>query len=172
MKVMNKMLKFQDFIPWSEEEINQFLKVADSEGKGLMYEFVLNTGLRQGELLALSWRDIDFKEQTVVVSRNMFLGENGVSQIKNGSRTLILPRSLVTKLQKHKEKLLWRKKVLGEKYYHKLDLVFPNKNGDFQKPSFVTAQFYRLISNANVREINFHGLRRIHFNLLKNVELL
>jgi integrase len=58
MKWMKEMIKesSRKFIPWSHDKIYHLLETAYLEGEGLMYEFEHSTGLRLGELLALSWR--------------------------------------------------------------------------------------------------------------------
>jgi len=38
---------------------------------GLLYDFTLSTGLRQGEVLALPWFNVDLKQGTITVSRSV-----------------------------------------------------------------------------------------------------
>ncbi|MFP3340489.1 hypothetical protein R0J91_21095, partial [Micrococcus sp. SIMBA_131] len=63
--------------PWSLKEVSQFLAVADKEGKGLLYDFTLSTGLRLEEVLALPWFNVDLKQGNVTVSRSVSFFLNG-----------------------------------------------------------------------------------------------
>jgi integrase len=149
--------------PWSYKEANQFLELAEREGKDVMYAFTLDTGLREGEVLALPWFNLDFEQKTVTVTRSVSYDENGVPELipkaPSSYRTLFLTDSIVEKLRKHKEKQDVMKKRFGQHYLHELDLVFPVHNGGFQNPSNVRRQLYRLMEKAGVRRITFHDLR-------------
>ena len=49
----------------------KFLEAATDQSYGNQYRFVLQTGLRTGELVGLKWDDIDFKNKTLTISRTM-----------------------------------------------------------------------------------------------------
>lgn len=156
------------FVPWSNEEITEFLKVAEQEGDGVMYEFTLSTGVRLGELLALSWDEIDLDKQTVTIKKNVTpigSGKEQIEQIRSGFRIITLQSNLIAKLKKHREKQK-SKGEMDEQYNNELNLVFPNNKGKIQESSVVRKKFYRLIDKANVRKVKFHDLRRMHAILL------
>ncbi|WP_188048646.1 site-specific integrase [Bacillus sp. CH30_1T] len=170
MKGMMKMNKkpVRKFVPWSNKEVIEFLKVAELEGSGEMYKFVLSTGVRLGELLALTWDNVDFDKETLTVNKNAIStrsGEEQIEPLRSGSHTTALPSNLVITLKKYKEK---QRREIGKRNQHKLNLVFPDKTGGVRKPSTVRIEFYRLIEKANVRKITFHDLRRMHAILLVN----
>jgi integrase len=152
--------------PWNPPEISVFLEVAEREGKEGMYDFTLSTGLRQGEVFALPWFNIDLEQKTVTVTRSVSYDEYGnpelIPKAQSSYRTLSIPPYLVEKLSKHKAKQVEQKKRFGDHYQHDLDLVFPAMNGGFLNPSNVRRQFYGLCKKANVRRITFHDLRHSH----------
>lgn len=156
--------------PWSYTEIAQFLQVAEQEKKDLMYDFTLSTGLRQGEVFALPWFNIDFDQNTVTVTRSVSYDEKGKPELipksQDSYRTISLSLSLVKKLKEHKENQEAMKKRFGEHYHHELDLVFPKSDGGFLDPSNVRRELYRLMAKANVRRITFHDLRHTHSSML------
>lgn len=163
IKIMKKSK--QTFVPLRSDEIFRLLNVAEQEGDGVIYEFTLSTGVRLGELLALSWNDIDFEKQTVTIKKTVTPIGNGkeqIEQIRSGFRTIALSSNLITKLKEHKEMLKLTEAELGEEYHHNLNLVFPNNKGEVQKPSVVKRKFSRLINKADVKEITFHDLRKMH----------
>jgi len=156
--------------PWSYKEMTQFIKVAEQEGKDVMFDFDLSTGLRQGELLALPWFDLDLERKTVTVTRSVSYDEDGTPELipksQESYRTLSIPDYLVKKLKVHKEKQDEMKKRFGDDYQYELDLIFPVSHGGFQNPSNVRRLFYGLTKKAKLRRITFHDLRHTHASLL------
>ncbi|AZV44876.1 integrase [Peribacillus asahii] len=47
---------------WNEEEVNRFLKVAKEDPLYIVFHLALMTGMRQGEILGLRWKDVDLKK--------------------------------------------------------------------------------------------------------------
>jgi integrase len=156
--------------PWSYAEMDQFLAVAEKEEKDVMYDFTLSTGLRQGEVFALPWFNIDLDQKTVTVTRSVSYDEKGnpelIPKAPRSYRTLSLPTNLVEKLKEHKKKQDIMKQRIGEDYHHDLDLVFPKTDGGFHNPSNVRRQLYNLMKKANVRRITYHDFRHTHSSLL------
>ena len=71
------------------------------------------SGLRRGELAALTWNDIDFKNRTITVNKVMEYDSNGTPTLRNitktdaGMRVVDIPQKLVEYMQKMpKENLL------------------------------------------------------------------
>lgn len=174
MLALKKKEKPKDTIrtatPWTFEEMNQFLELAEREGKDVMYDFTLLTGLRQGEVFALPWYIVHLEGKTVTVTRSVSYDENGIPELlpkgESSNRTLSIPPDLIQKLLKHKEKQEALKKRFGSHYEHELDLVFPVLQGGFQNPSNVRRQLYGLMKKAGVRRITFHDLRHTHASML------
>lgn len=156
--------------PWSYTEMNDFLNVAYNEGKGTMYDFTLRTGLRQGEVFALPWYNVDLERKTVTVTRSVSFDEYGEPELivkgPGSYRTLKITDYLVEKLKQHKEEQDRIKERFGKHYHHELDLVFPKTNGGYHNPSNVRRQLYKLMKKAKVRRITFHDLRHTHASML------
>lgn len=74
------------------------------------YRFILQTGLRTGELVGLKWEDIDFEKKTLTISRSMEfrykVGEwrVGPPKSKSGYRTIPLTDEAIRILKAQKEK--------------------------------------------------------------------
>lgn len=73
-------------------------------------QFILQTGLRTGELAGLKWEDVDFKSKTIQIRRSMeyrYCAKEwriGEPKSKSGYRTILLTEEAVTILKKQKEK--------------------------------------------------------------------
>lgn len=92
------------------ESQKRFLKYASGMSYEYQYRFILQTGLRTGELTGLKWEDIDFKNKTLTVSRSLeyrhSTGEwrEGQPKSKSGYRTIPLTDEAIYILNKQKEK--------------------------------------------------------------------
>ena len=74
---------------------------------GLLAYFLMYTGLRKGELLALQWKDIDFEKKEIYITKSV-CHHNNVPHIKtpktdSGNRTIMLLDCLSDKLKELKE---------------------------------------------------------------------
>ena len=170
VRFMN-MVKVPNRIPGilSESEVERLLEVAYSEGEGMIYEFGISTGLRLAEILALSWNDIDFAHQTIIVKNSVDAGVGGkqtIMEMRSDFRKVMIPSQLFPKLQKHKEEQQLMKIELGDQYVDEHDLVFPKKGGGVQRLSTVRARFNRIVDKANISKVNFHDLRKTHASFL------
>ena len=93
------------------DEQKKFLEVARDSSNYNQYAFLLQTGLRTGEMIALKWSDIDFKKKVVHIQRSMeyrySVGEwrIGEPKSKSGYRDVPLTEEAITILKNQKEKL-------------------------------------------------------------------
>src|SRR4051794_320772 len=110
------------------------------------------TGLRQGELLGLRWRDIDWGAQRVRVRQAWARGEftTGKSELST-RRSVPLADRLVAELD------AWSRRSI---YTAEDDLVFAHPLlGSPLDASKVSKRFKRACRDAGVRVIRFHDLR-------------
>lgn len=74
------------------EEVEALLRAVPDDDLGraerVMYLTVAMTGMRQGELLGLRWRDVDWEAARVRVRRNFVRGEFGTPKSKRSSRAV------------------------------------------------------------------------------------
>ncbi|WP_145562968.1 site-specific integrase [Yersinia canariae] len=57
--------------PLTKDEYQRLLSAAPSEQMKNVWVLAINTGMRHGEICALSWEDIDTKNWTITIRRNM-----------------------------------------------------------------------------------------------------
>jgi integrase len=154
---------------WNEEEVNKFLKVAKNDRMYPLFYLALMSGLRQGELLGLRWKDIDLENHILTI--NQVLAHNGKDIIKGaktkaGNRTINLSESTIQVLKAHRKTVL-EEKLLNGKSYQDQDLVFCTQMGTPVHPSNLRNRvFNKLIEVAEVPKIRFHDLRHTHATLL------
>lgn len=64
-----------------------------------MYLTAAMTGMRQGELFALRWRDVDWSAPRIRVRRNYVRGEFGTPNSKRSARSVALASRVATELE-------------------------------------------------------------------------
>ena len=56
---------------WEHEEFKKFIGCVDDPYWNLVFTFMYETGVREGEMLALTWNDIDFKSGIIRISKSI-----------------------------------------------------------------------------------------------------
>ena len=116
----------------------------------VLYRAAVMTGMRQGELLALRWQDVDWSAQRVRVNRNYVNGEYGTPKSRRG-RSVPMADRLGGELDK-----LYRVSA----YQADSDLVFGNPHtGKPMNGHTLTRTFQSALVAAGVRKVRFHDLR-------------
>nr|WP_257128062.1 tyrosine-type recombinase/integrase [Bacillus cereus] len=115
----------EEFIVWNEQEIQLFLKASQDSRYSIVFHMALVTGIRQGELLEVRWKDFDLERGHLTISQT--LSHNGKTfllggKTKSSLRKILLPASTVAKLKKHRAVVL-KEKLSQGKEYHDNDLV-------------------------------------------------
>jgi len=77
-----------------------------------MYQFVMWSGLRPQEYLALEWADIDFEKREIKVNKALSNGQVGVTKTKAGNRTVIMLDGAYDALKAQQELTRWAKKTV------------------------------------------------------------
>lgn len=88
----------------------KFLERAKGQSYENQYRFILQTGLRTGELVGLKWEDVDFENRTLEIQRSMEYRHSvgvwrvGEPKSKSGYRTIPLTDEAIRILLAQKEK--------------------------------------------------------------------
>lgn len=131
LELIQKKESIEDLIKQKEEENiiitiqdlnNIFDKIKISEEEKFIYYFGLKTGMRLGEVLALSWEDINFSENFINVNKNFSkdrISKNyylDTPKTKTSIRKIFISNELKDELIKYKELQEFNKKYLGSTY--------------------------------------------------------
>jgi integrase len=117
----------------------------------VMYLAAAMTGMRQGELLALRWMDVDWLARRVRVRRNYVRGEFGTPKSKRSTRSVPLADRLGGELDLLHQDSHWRADT---------DLVFAHPHtGKPIDRSRLLKRFKAALKRGGVREVRFHDLR-------------
>jgi len=118
-----------------------------------LYLTAAMTGLRQGELIALPWSDIDWMARRVRVADNFPRGRADARDSPKSHEGRSVP--LADRVAAELERLFQR-----TSYRDDADLVFAHpQTGHALDPSKLTRRFKEALERAGLREITFHELR-------------
>lgn len=116
-----------------------------------LYLTAAMSGLRQGELLALRWRDVDWAASRIRVRRNYVRGHWVTPKSTAGSRAVPLVDMVAEELDRHFKRSAYQ----GDD-----DLVFGHpEKGTVLCHSALTKRFKKALKAAGVRPVRFHDLR-------------
>lgn len=146
-------------VPLSKEESCRFLAACEKIKGGEIFKMALLTGLRPGELLGLTWTDLDLDKGTVKITKaakhtkakGAFLDEPKTASAR---RCIFLDLSLVNMLKRMKKSACSL-------------LVFPNKKGQLNYPIKLHYCFKKILKLAGIaRPFRVYDLRHSHASLL------
>lgn len=135
--------------------LEYILSELDSEKMGIL--LVLYTGLRLGELCALRWDDIDFKEKTLTVHSTMKRIQTPQSPDHKSKVVVTLPKSRksIRTIPLHEDILELLKKRAGKGNA----FFLTGKENVYIEPRTMQNRFKAIIRAAGIAEANFHALR-------------
>ncbi len=155
----------------TEDQARQLLRAAKGERLEALYVLVLATGMREGELFALQWQDVDFDGCVLSVHHGVQKTSQGYRmhepKTRTSKRSIALAPHVVQALQAHQQRQAQERELLGDEWDETYKLVFPNSFGRLMSPHrFTTKLFPRIVQKAGIPEIHFHDLRHTAATLL------
>jgi integrase len=150
----------------TRNEIGELLGLAKKDDQWSYYFIYLavNTGMRRGELLGLTWDHVDLKKQTIHVKQNLVRSkEEGViiKSPKNRSsrRVIKIEKDDIKTLIELKKIQNENKLLYGPKYNNENNFVFAKANGKILYPNTATKRFSALVKKLNFENVRLHDLR-------------
>lgn len=163
----NKMVKHDVGLPSDKkqaltiEQQKAFCNIIKGNAYEYQYRFLMQTGLRTGEMIGLRWSDVDFDNRIITINRTMEYRHStgewrvGEPKSKSGYRKVPLTAEAVEilKLQKQKNCKI---KVVPMEW---IDVVFLCKNGTPVKNSTYDTMLFKLCDKAGIGRFSMHVLR-------------
>lgn len=147
---------------WTEEEAARFYAVARQDSQGVLFCFMLSTGMRIGEVLGLRWDNVDLQTGAVQITEALVsLGGHAhrtTPKTSRSRRALEVSGDALTILQEQPERAAYAKEAHGKRYTDQ-GAVFTSKYGAPILPDNVYKLMRSLCETAGVPYKGTHVLR-------------
>lgn len=158
-------VKKAEIKPLEPEQVKVFMKLLPEEEYKNLFTVALFTGMRQSELLGLSWDNIDFENCSINVVQQLQEkhGKYFLSTPKsNKRRTVIVAQFVMDALQDEKKKQTRNRLKYADVYYNPMNLVFTDAIGKNLVHRTVVKHFKKLVMQIGIPDARFHDLRHTY----------
>jgi integrase len=146
---------------WSPEQARQFLGLMEGDRTYPIWAFLIGSGLRIGELVALRWPNVDLDGQVVrVVEFVTYVGHELVSspgKSRDSVRSIDLDEGIVRVLRM--QRLRQKEERLVAEHYEESDYVFTKPTGGPYHPQYLSRLLFSYTKELGLPRLSAHGLR-------------
>lgn len=155
-----------------EEQTRKMLMLLENEPiqYRTMITILVFTGIRRGELCGLEWKDIDFENSIIHISRSsQYIGGKTIitkePKTRAGIRNFVMSSSICTLLKEYR---LWQvqQRFKAGKDWNETDRLFTQWNGLPIYPDTVTDWFAKFIKRSDLPYVTLHSLRHTNATIM------
>ncbi|MGN0489376.1 MAG: tyrosine-type recombinase/integrase [Ruminococcus sp.] len=140
---------------WTREEYGRFIAEVKKPAARLAFELLFWTGMREGELLALTLNDVDFKTSKISITKSFATleGEEILNDAKTekSNRAVVAPRFLLAEIRDYVDRLVGYE---------------PDQRLFYFTKSYLYKQRDAACKSSGVKVIRIHDLRHSHASML------
>lgn len=163
----NKVIKDEEKLRYiTKEEFDKFVSVINDPLDYAFFNFAFYTGCRKGEIFALTWSDIDFKNKTISINKSLCQKlktneEEMITNTKNNqNRTIKMSNALFNVMKEYHSLVM--------NYTNYSDNWFVFGNTVYYSQTTLDRHKHKYFVDSGVREITMHEFRHSHVSLLIN----
>ena len=158
---------------FDNQELKKFLDYIDSLNlnkfryyyENTLYKFLLATGCRINEALALSWSDIDLDNAVVHITKTLnYKQETNSPKSKTSLRDIDIDQATVSMLKQYRLRQTKEAWKVGKSE----SVVFSDFIHEYPNNRTLQTRLRTHFKRAKVTNIGFHGFRHTHASLLLN----
>lgn len=159
----------------TREEQEKFLAACEEHRFKTLFYFSLYTGMRMGEILGLTWENVDLKNNIIHVKQSLMyadvIEEDGSKSIKillqspktsTSIRDIPIPLKLSQLLKEHRKTYNKNKIAFTGSITTKENFVFVTSNFTPIHHANLRKEFIIVLNKAKIPKIKFHGLRHTY----------
>lgn len=153
-----------------ENELIEIEKAIKNTRYYIPYIIALHTGARRGEILGLTWEDVDFENNRMSINKALQYQKNvGMTLVGTKTRSSIrdfkMTNRLTHELQSHYLNFQAQKEYYGSLYHQENDFICCNEDGTPIHPTRFSTFFINLFKRLGYN-YSFHDLRHTHATML------
>jgi integrase len=153
----------------NQEQIGAVLRHLNGRTLRPIVSFLIGTGCRRGEVLALRWQDVDLEKAIVRIAHSVeqTKGELRIKapKTKAGKRSVTISPWLVAELRAHHARQQEQRLKLGMGRASTDSLVFARWDGKMRAPNWLSKKFAQAMATLGI-DCKLHGLRHTHVSQL------
>lgn len=154
------------------DDIGEFLEYFnDYSVLNTIVKLLLHTGIRSGECLALTWKNVDFNNNVIHIQYNLsdVGGKHDLTttKTKTSNRHLIMNEEVKELLKTHKVHQDNLIQTIGSKFKHP-EMVFTSNTGGYKDRNATLQSFKRVLKDTKFDYMTLHMLRHTNATLLLN----
>lgn len=141
------------------KDVNKLLDyISDDLYWYTVFRVLIYTGIRRGELLALTWEDVDFKKNIIRINKSLSIGDDfkvflSTTKTEKSTREILTDNKTMLSLKKLK-------------LQSTSNIIFCNSKGNYRRLSDVQDKLNKLCKELNLKKHRVHDLRHTHASLL------
>ena len=148
--------------PLTPEEADRLIEASADDRYRALWVTAIGTGLRQGELLALFWDDVDIEVRRLRVRHTLARLDGKLvllePKTERSRRSIVIPEVVVAALRAHRTRQRMERLVAGSRWRDS-GHVFATTIGTPIEAAAVTRAFRKALARAGLPHSRFHDLR-------------
>ncbi len=151
--------------PLTRDEIQRFVEKTRDHPYGRVFMTTLFTGMRQGEVLGLTWDCVDFEKGSILIDKQLQKSKKVggeyvlVSTKTDKKRTITVAPSVMNVLRQQLEDQESWKAAAGAAWQNEWNLVFTNAVGEHLCHFTVYKKYKKVVEKLGMPDRRFHDLR-------------
>jgi len=158
-------VKKPDIQPIMDDNVRRFLDAIKGDEYELFFIVAIFSGMRQSELIALQWEDLDAQAGTITVHRQIQKAHDApgyifLDETKNGKQRIAsIAPSIVRILQEQRRRQAECQLAAGPLWHNESNLIFTDRFGDHLKHRTINNHFKKIVTALGLPNVRFHDLR-------------
>lgn len=146
------------------EQFNQLISFVDDIVWKTFFIFLYYTGMRKGEIQALNWNDIDFKNREIIVNKTLSVKTKDSYKITSTKN--YINRKIKMNKTLYEQLILYKNEIMKYSDFNNNWFVFGC--GRFMPQTTIDRKKHYYFQLSGVKEITIHEFRHSHVSLLIN----
>ena len=153
-----------DIHPMETAQIIEFLNAVKGHKYESVFVLTLFTGLRQGEVLALSWDCVNFDKSTIRINKQLIKDVHASKYVlaptkSSQTRIITVAPTVLNLIKGEKARQEKQREKSGERWNNEMNLVFTNEFGGHLCHGTVYNNYKKVVRSLGMDEARFHDLR-------------